>query len=55
MNKPVALLGLQVNISLNLMKINVDTMQELPTRAEGPNQSSNCMINGLKSTNSNVT
>ena len=43
------------SIALNLITVNVDSVQEFPTGGEGPNQSSNHMINWSKSTNSNVT
>ena len=54
-DRSVALLGLQESIVLNLITVNVDSVQEFPTRGEGPNQRSNHMTNGPKSTNSNVT
>ena len=54
-NRPFALLCLCDNIALNLITVNVDNTHEFPTRDEGPNQSSNCLIYGPESTNSNVT
>ena len=54
-DRPVVLLVLMDSIALNLIAVNVDSMQEFPTRGEGPNQSSNCVINGPKSSNFNVT
>ena len=55
MDRPPALLGIQDSIALNLITVNIDSMQEFPPTGESPNQSSNHMINGPKSTNSNVT
>ena len=52
---PVVLLSLWDSTALNLIAINVDSMQKFPTRGEGPNQCSYCMINGPESTNSNVS
>ena len=45
-DRQVAFLGFWESIALIFIAVNVESMQEFPTGGQGPNQSSNHMMNG---------